>query len=163
MLELGATTYLQVINFVILVWLLTKIIWKPLMESLENRQKHIEGNVKEAEAINEQASNLKQQYEAQMTQAHGEAQKLIRDAQVQAEKVKEQILTEAREESSRILRQTERDAQLEKTKAMGEVKRYMADLTVATAAKVLQDTLDQPTQDKLLSEFVKKVGEKYVN
>lgn len=163
MLELGPTIYIQIINFLVLLVLLKFLLWKPFMEALDARQSRIAAQVKEAEAINEEARNLKGRYEAQMAQAKDEAQKMIRDAVASAEKTREQIVAEAREESSRILRQTEREVQSEKEKAMSEVKRHMADLTVAAAAKVLQDSLDKPTQEKLMVEFVRRVGDRHVN
>ncbi len=163
MLELGPTLFLQIANFAILMFLLSKIIWKPLMQALDGRQKHIATQIKEAEAINEEAKTVKARYEAQMAEARTEAQQMVREATTYAEQLREKLVTEAKEEANRIVRQAERDATLEHEKAMAEVKRHLADLTVTAAAKVLQDTLDQPTQEKLMADFVRKVGEKYVN
>lgn len=163
MLELGPTTGIQIINFVVLLFILKALLWKPLMEALDTRHKHIETQVKEAEAINAEARELKVNYEAQIAEAYAQAEKIVREALAQAEKMKEQILAEAREEGSRTLRQTEREVHAQREKAMGEVKHYLVDLTVATASRVLQESLDKATQEKIMAEFVRKVGEKYVN
>lgn len=157
MLELGPTTFIQIINFVLLMFILRALLWKPLMEALDSRQKRIEAQMKEAEGINQEARDLKTKYEAQMADARSEAAKVMRNAQLSAEQTKEQIVSEAREEASRILRAAERETRTEKDKAMGEVKRYLADLTVSTASKVLQDSLDKPTQEKILADVARRV------
>lgn len=163
MLELGPTTFIQILNFIILLVALRFILWKPLIEALGGRARHIESQVKEAEGINEEARDLKARYEEQMAQARSEAQRIIREAEAYAERVKGQLLKEAKEEAARVRKQAERDVAAEREKARMEVKRYLADLAVTTAAKVLEDSLDKPTHEKLMSEFVRKVGEKYVN
>jgi len=158
MLELGPTTFLQIINFVVLLVLLRFLLWKPLMEALQNRKNHIETKIQEAEAINNEAKTLRDRYEAQIAQAKSEAQALMNDASADAEKMRERLISEAKADAARILKQGERDAVLEKEKAMTEVKHHFADLTVATAAKVLKDTLDPATQEKLMADIVRKVG-----
>jgi len=163
MLEIGPTAILQFINFLILLFILKKLLWKPLIESLDARQNRIATQVKEAEAINIEAKELKARYEAQIAEAKAERTRIIREATVTAETVKEQIVTEAREEASRVLRQAEREAVSERERAMAEVKAHVADLVVTAASKVLKDSLDRETQDKLMADFVHKVGEKYVN
>jgi F-type H+-transporting ATPase subunit b len=159
MLEFGPTLFIQIVNFVFLLLILKAFLWKPLMETLEKRQKHIESQIKEAEGINEEARDLKARYEEQLAKAREEAQKIIREASQQAESLKEQIINEAKEEAARIRRQAELDAEAEKGKAMLEVKRYMADLVVSAAAKILEDSLDKATQERLMMEFVRKVPE----
>lgn len=163
MLELGPTTLIQIINFIVLLAVLKALLWKPLILVLEERKRHIKTQLEEAEAINEEARNLKADYEGKIAQAKAEAQKVIQGAMTQAERLKTQIQHEAREEAARIREQAERDVTTERAKALSEVKRYMADLAVSTASKVLQESLDRPTQDRLSSEFVKRIGEKYVN
>lgn len=163
MLELGPTTLIQIVNFILLLFILKALLWKPLMAALEARQNKIETEVKEAEGINREARELKSRYEAQIAQARAEAAAITRDAQAAAEKMREEIIAKAKEEGGRIVRQSEREAGGQKDKAMAEARRHLADLTVAAAAKVLQDTLDQPTQDKLMTEFVRKVADTYVN
>jgi F-type H+-transporting ATPase subunit b len=59
MLEFGPTLFIQIVNFVFLLLILKAFLWKPLMETLEKRQKHIESQIKEAEGINEEARDLK--------------------------------------------------------------------------------------------------------
>lgn len=162
MLELGPTTLLQIANFVVLLVLLKILLWKPLMEALEGRHKHISSQVAEAEAIHKEAQTLKQQYESEMSQIKSKALEVQQEAKTSAERAKEQILTEARDEAARLLKQAEREANSEREKAKVEVKRYLADLTVATASKVLKETLDEQTQEKIMAEFVRKVGEQYV-
>lgn len=163
MLEFGPTTFIQIVNFIFLLWLLKLLLWKPLMETLENRQKHIESQVREAEGINEEARDLKSRYEEQIAQAKDEAQKIVRDAVAHSERIKEQLLNEAKDEAARIRKQAEQDVAAEREKAMVEMKRYMADLVVTAAGKILEDSLDKPTQERLMLEFVRKVPEKYVN
>lgn len=163
MLEIGPTTVIQIINFIVLLVALRALLWKPLIQALQERQQHIRSQIEEAEAINAEAKRLKTDYEKQITQAKSEAQKLVQQGAAQAERLKAQMLTEAKEEAVRIRQQAEREASTERTKAMLDVKRYLVDLTVSTASKVLQDTLDRPTQERMMSEFVRKMGEKYVN
>jgi F-type H+-transporting ATPase subunit b len=163
LLQLDPTLLVEIFNFLILLFFLRWALWKPLMQTLENRRNSIESKIKEAEGINEEAKDLKARYEEQIAKAKDEAQKILKEAASHGERLKEQILAEAKEEVSRIRKQAEQDIESEKERAVAQVKSYLVDLTIQSTRKILENSLDKGTQEKLVVEFMRKIPEIHVN
>lgn len=163
MLELGPTTFLQILNFVVLLVVLRALLWKPLMKTLADRKHHIETRIREAEAIHEEAEHLKEDYEKRIAQAKAEAGEILKKMIAEAEKMKEQQIREGKAEVARIRKQAEQDVTAAREKALREVKNHVVELAITTASKILRDSLNHSSQERLMSEFIRKVGEKYVN
>jgi F-type H+-transporting ATPase subunit b len=163
LLQLNPTLVIEIINFIILLFFLRWALWKPLMQTLENRSKSIEFKIKEAEGINEEAKDLKVKYEEQIAKAKEEAQNILKEAARHGERLKERILTEAKEEAASIRKQAELDIASEKVKAMAQVKSYLVDLTIQSTQKILEDTLDRGMQEKLILDFMQRIPEAHVN
>lgn len=163
MFEIGPTTIAQALNFIILLFILSKFLWKPLMNIIEERHKYIENSIAAAEDVKKEAQSMKTQYHLMLQNADKEAQKKILDATSYAEKVKGDIISEAKDEASKIAKMAEQDVVLEKQKAISEVRTHVASLAILTAGQVLKDSLDKSSHEKLMQDVVKRVGERYVN
>ena len=91
MVELNGTLIAQIVNFLILVGILTKFAYKPLMKALEDRQKKIADSIDSAERERQEAQQLKLNYQQQLSDARAEAQAIVEKAEKLAEETKEQI------------------------------------------------------------------------
>lgn len=163
MFEIGPTTIAQALNFIILLFILSKFLWKPLTNIIEERQRYIEESISAAEDVKKEAQSMKTQYHLMLQNAEKEAQKKIFEATSYAEKVKTDIVSEAKDEASKIAKIAEQDLALEKQKALSEVRSHIASLAVLAAGQVLKDALDKTTHEKLMQDVVKRVGDRYVN
>ena len=153
------TVVAQVLAFLLLVWLLSKYAWKPLMNVMEQRRTSIESSLAQAQEERQQAEKIKKEYQEEMRQARHEAQELIAKATKISEERAVEILALAREEAEKVKKSALVDIERERDRAILEVRAQVADLSVAVAEKIIRQKLDLPNQEKLIEQFIQEVGE----
>lgn len=161
-MEINATLIAQIINFLILVFILKKLAYKPLMEMMEARQTSIADNLATAEKDKQAAAQMKREYQEQLTAARAEAQAIVDKAMKQAEKNKEEIIEEARVEHARLLKAAQEEIAREREMALAELRAEVVGLSMAAAAKIIEKNLDVETNSKLVSDFMDKLDEKKI-
>jgi F-type H+-transporting ATPase subunit b len=162
LVDLNATLVAQIINFLILVAILSKFAYKPLMNMLAERQAKIQSNLDSAEQERLAAEQLKQEYLTQMAEARVQAQTIMEKATKLAEQTKEEILQQAREESARLLKNTRDEIAREREQAMQEFKGEIVTLAVAAATKIIAKNLDEQANAKLVDDFIQDLDEKKI-
>ena len=161
MVDLNATLIAQIINFLILVAILTKVAYKPLMQALADRQAKIADSLETAEQEKQAAEKLKQEYLAQLAEARTQAQAIVEKAAKLAEQTKEEILKEAREESNRLLKATQEEITRERERAIAELKGEVVTLAVAAASKIIAQNMDEQANSRIVNDFINNLdGEK---
>ncbi|SMC38315.1 F0F1 ATP synthase subunit B [Sporomusa malonica] len=163
MVDLNATLIAQIINFLILVAILTKVAYKPLMQALADRQAKIADSLETAEQEKQAAEKLRQEYLAQLAEARTQAQAIVEKAAKLAEQTKEEMLKEAREESARLLKATQEEIARERDLAIAELKGEVVTLAVAAASKIIAQNMDETANAKIVDDFInnldgKKIG-----
>ncbi|GAW93833.1 F0F1 ATP synthase subunit B [Calderihabitans maritimus] len=148
-----------IINFLILLAVLYKFLYGPLLKTLDNRRKEIEGNLERAEELKKQGEELLAQYNEKLESAKQEAQEIINRATKTGESMKEEMIANAKEEAAKILEKARQEIEAEKTKALAEIRDEMATLAVLAAGKVIGKTLDPKDHERLVKQFVAEVGE----
>lgn len=162
MVDLNATLVAQIINFLLLVAILGKFAYKPLMKVLADRQAKIQTNLDTAEQERLAAEQLKQDYLKQLADARMQAQTIVEKATKLAEQTKEEILQEARIESARLLKLAQQEISREREQAMKEFKGEVVSLAVAAAAKVIAQNLDEQANAKLVNDFIHELDNKKI-
>ncbi|GBG58078.1 ATP synthase subunit b [Sporomusaceae bacterium FL31] len=162
MVDLNATLIAQIINFLILVAILSKVAYKPLMKTLADRQASIQANLDNAEQERLAAEKLKQDYLNQLAEARAQAQAIVEKATKLAEQNKEEILLQAREESARLLKNTQEEIIREREQAMKQFKGEVVTLAVAAATKVIARNLDEQANAKLVDDFIHDLDEEKI-
>lgn len=157
MVELNGTLIAQIVNFLILVGILAKFAYTPLMKALEDRQNKIADNINSAERERQEAEQLKISYQEQLAQARIQAQGIVEKAEKLAEEAKEQILQEARVESARILKAVQEEVARERALALTQLKGEVVALSMAAAAKIIEKNMDQEVNANLVSSFIEKL------
>lgn len=159
MVELNATLIAQIINFVILLAVLTKLAWKPLIQAIEDRKKKIESDLAGAEREKTAAEQLRAEYQQQLADARNQAQAIIEKATKLAEQTKEQILEEARAENARLLKAAQDQIAVERDRALAEMRSEVVNLSIAAAAKIIGQNLDATANAKLVADFIDKLDD----
>ena len=154
MVEINATLVAQVINFLILVVILTKVAYKPLMKILEERRAAIEGSIASAQKEREEAEAMKAEYKAQLSQARAEAQAIVAKAERTAKESRDAILADAKREQARMLASAREEIALEKQRALAELRREVVTLSTLAASKVLAENLDAQKNSALVERFI---------
>lgn len=157
MLNLNWTMLVQVINFLLLVLILAKFAYGPVMRMLEERQKKIADNIDSSERMRQEAEQLKISYQEQLAQARAQAQAIVEKAEKLAEESKEEILTAARAESARILKNVQEEVARERALALAQLKGEVVTLSMAAAAKIIEKNIDNEINANLVSNFIEKL------
>jgi F-type H+-transporting ATPase subunit b len=162
LVDLNATLIAQIINFLILVAILTKVAYKPLMQALADRQAKIADSLETAEKEKQAAEKLRQEYLAQLTEARTQAQAIVDKAAKLAEQTKEEMLKEAREESARLLKATQDEIARERERAIAELKGEVVTLAVAAASKIIAQNMDETANAKIVDDFINNLDDKKI-
>lgn len=142
----------QTVNFILLVLLLYRLLYKPVRTFLDNRTAEIEGQIKAAEENQAASIALRQQLEEQAKDSRQQARKFLDEATKRAEVLQAEMLQEAREEAAAIIRRAQEVTELEKEKAWAELKEQVAELSLLLASKVITQSLDEQQHQALISE-----------
>lgn len=155
----GGTIIYQLLMFIILLALLRKFAWQPLMNIMKQREEHIANEIDQAEKCRQEAEKLLAEQRELMKQSRQEAQALIENARKFAEEQKEQIVASARAEAERVKETAKQEIEREKEQAMAALREQVASLSVFIASKVIEKELTEQDQRKLIEAYIKDVQE----
>ncbi|MCI0512207.1 F0F1 ATP synthase subunit B [candidate division KSB1 bacterium] len=146
------TIFWTVITFVLLLAILKKFAWKPMLHSLEARENQINQAINKAVADQAAAAKLITEQTAMLETARRESAKIIAESQQSAEKFRKEMLDQSRMEADRILERARLEIDLSKQAAISEVRQNTIDLTLAVAEKLLGEKLSREQH----LQFIKK-------
>jgi F-type H+-transporting ATPase subunit b len=147
----------QVINFLLLLYLLNRFLFKPLLARMDERSAKIEKGLEDAETAARDRELARAEREAAVSEARKEAAEMLARSNKIAEDTRNEILTEARSESEKVTQRAREEINAEKEKAMAELRATVADLALEAAAKLVRTQMDSGTQRRLVEDFLKEV------
>ena len=148
----------QIIVFLILVFLLTKFAWKPIMKAVDEREKTINDSLQAAEQAKVEMLHLKEDNKKMMQEAREERDQMLRDAQAMKKRLMDEASQEAAKKSSEMIEKAQATIQSEKKMAIKELKSQVGMLSVEIAEKVLKSELkDEKAQKGLVEKMLKEV------
>lgn len=147
-----------IITFMVLFFVLAKFAWKPLMKMLQEREEMIRDSLDDAEKAKAELEHLNEESEAIMTKARAEAQTILANGKAAAEKVKEDTIAKAKEQAKKIIKKTEKQIQIEKDKAIADIKQEVVNLSLSVAKKLINKNLNDADNKSLIEETLKKVN-----
>jgi F-type H+-transporting ATPase subunit b len=149
----------QLVMFLILLLLLKKFAWGPLMGIMKQREDHIASEINAAENSRLEAKKLLDEQRDLLKEARQEAQNLMENARKQGDLQREEIVVAARAESERIKEAAKLEIEQQKEKAVAAIREQVASLSVLIASKVIEKELSAQDQDQLINEYIKEAGE----
>lgn len=162
MVELNATLIAQIINFAILLVILKKMFYKPVLQALADRQARISNNLETAEKERAAAEVLKREYQEQLAMARTQAQAIVDKATKLAEQTKEEIVQEARAEHARLLKEAQAEIARERERAVAELRNEVVSLSMAAATKIIGHNIDAAANANLVTEFIEKLDDQKI-
>lgn len=144
--------------FLILLFVLSKFAFKPIMAAVEAREQALEDAINSAKRDREEAALLLAQHRAALDASRGEGQKLIADARAVAERVRTELVEQAHAEQARMLERARAEIDAERAKAIVELRREAVDLAILGAGKVIGQNLDRDANRKLVESFLASVS-----
>ena len=148
----------EVISFGILLWVLYKFAFPPILEALETRERKIRDSIEQAEQNRLTAEQRLADYEAKLNGAAQEAEAIVADAKAKAQRLLEENEQRLRTESERIQAETTQEIERERRKALQDIRNEAADLALTVAEKVLARSLSDDDHRRLAREAVQAVA-----
>lgn len=146
------------IIFVILIILMRKFAWKPILDALNTREEGIRSAIDEAEKARKELKNLQANNEKALAEARAERDAMLKEARQMKDNVIAEAKEEAQSESSKIIAQAQATIQSEKQAAIADLKEQVAEFSVEIAEKIIRKELSNDSaQTKLVEELIKEV------
>ncbi|NLY78633.1 MAG: F0F1 ATP synthase subunit B [Lysinibacillus sp.] len=145
--------------FIILMLLLKKFAWGPLMGIMQQREELVASEIDAAETARKEAAQALEEQKALLKEARTEAQLIIESAKKQAEVQRNEIVEAAREEATRLKESAIREIETEKEKAIAALRDEVVSLSVLAASKVLEKEISEEDNSALIKETIAKAGE----
>ncbi len=147
-----------IITFVVLLLILWKAAWKPVVEALDARAEKVRSDIESADRARQEAEKLLTQHKEMMEQARNEAAKIIADGKSAAENIRNEIIDKANSDSKELSERVRKEINLAKDKALSEIKAEVVILSTEIAAKIINKNLNPDDQKVLVEETLNKVG-----
>jgi len=155
-LTLDATFLVELVAFLIMLGILARWVYPPIMRAAEARQKQIADQLAAAETARSGAEEYLSQTEASLQEARVEGQRIIEAARRAAEQVAQQGKERAEDEARRILEQAERDIEAERQRTLQGLRAEVVDLALLAAGRVIGESLDGPRQRQLVERTIEE-------
>jgi F-type H+-transporting ATPase subunit b len=145
------------ITFLLLLVVLSRFAWGPIVKMLDAREKTIHEAIESAKKERAEAEKLLASQKASLAQATREAAELAKRNQDEVEKLRQELTAKARKEAEELVASARRQIIEEKTKAAAELRGMVADLAIEAAGKLVKASLDEKAQRALVEDYLKQL------
>jgi F-type H+-transporting ATPase subunit b len=146
-----------IITFLVLLSVMTKFAWKPILKMLEERESKIRIALEEADRARTEAAEMLKQNEKNLARAEEEYKKMIQEGKALAEKLKEDIVSKARQQAQQELKLAMEEIKRNVDAAKLQLRAEVADLAIKATEKILEETLDEKRQKQLIDSVMNKL------
>lgn len=149
---------LTVCNFLLLVYLLKKFAWGPIIGALEKREQQIANDKETAAQARQTAEQLKQELDKRLAQISDEAAKKLAEAVKIGESQKEQLLAQAQEQAQQLIAQAKTQIEAEKNKALADVRGEIASISLLAASRIVERQVKDNTAEQIVAQVLQDVA-----
>ena len=146
-----------ILTFLVLLYLLAKFAWGPLLKALEDRQETIRKSLEDADQAKRELERLQQESAQIIADARAEAQSIMVKSRADAETVREDLRRKAKEEGEALIRGAQRRIELETARALQQIRHEVVDLSLTVASKLIKKNLTQEDNDALIQESLTQI------
>jgi len=143
--------------FLIVVVVLGKFAWGPVLGLLQERERFIHKSLSDAKHDRDQAEARLKDYAAKLQTAQAEAVAIIEEAKRDAERAREELKQRARTEADNMVRNAEKQIEMQTTRAMQQIRQEAVDLSVTIASKLLERNISKADNEKLIADALKQI------
>jgi F-type H+-transporting ATPase subunit b len=147
-----------IITFLVLLALLAKFAWGPLLQALDTRQQAIRKALDDAQLAQQELARLEQESVQIIRKARSEADAIITQTRADGERLREEMRQKARTEADGIVRNAERQIQLETARALQQIRHEAVDLSVMIASKIIKRNITKEDNEALIAEALSGIG-----
>jgi F-type H+-transporting ATPase subunit b len=147
-----------IVTFLVLLGLLAKFAWGPLLQALEARQEAIRKSLDDAQQAKAELERLQRESAQIIAQARQEAEAVITRSRADAEALRQELRAKARAEADGIVKNAERQIQAETARAVQQIRHEAVDLSVAIASKIIQRNLTREDNERLIDDTLRNLN-----
>jgi len=144
----------QVVNFAILVYILQRFVFKPVLKALESRREQIEKNAKQGDEVEQKLKEAEALKEEVLAKARKDSALIVKEAEQSAAKLKETKLAETKAEADKMIALGKAKVEQDRTALREELRKEMGSLVALAVEKTVGDVIDQHAQKKLTEEAI---------
>jgi F-type H+-transporting ATPase subunit b len=153
-----STLVLQIVNFVVMVLILTRFFFKPVIRALDERSKRVTSALEEAERREQQAQEMQAEYEKQLTEAQEQVLLMNQRAQEELQQTRQRVLAEAREEILNMRTKTERELEETRQQAISQHRRELGRLATTLSGRLMRQAGGEQFQAASMQEFLERLS-----
>lgn len=146
-----------IITFLLVLFLLSKFAWKPLLKVLQEREDEIKSSLKDAEVAKAELEKVNLESEKILNDARAEARKIQAESKSVSEKQRDEIIHKAKEEAKKIVVNAEGQIKMEKDLAIKQIQEKVIDLTFSISEKVIKKNLTTDDNQKIIKDSLKSL------
>ncbi len=148
------------INFLILVGVLGKFLYKPFLNLMDTRKQSIQDALENAELTNRRADEKMQNYNKRIAKVEEEGREIVREAKAKADEQARTIIEDANQKAADIMAKAEQSIEREKERAMEEMRQEVAALAVLVAEKIVEREIQRVGQEAIVDEVIRQARSK---
>ena len=144
------------VTFIILLVLLRKTAWKPILAMIDEREETVRKSLEEAEQARADAEAAMEEYQEKLKDARREARQIIEEGRESAEKIKREIVEEGEAQQRKLIDEARTQIEAEREKATQDIKESVADIAIAAASKIINQQLNAETHMDIIDRSLKQ-------
>lgn len=147
-----------IVSFVILLLLLKKVAWEPILKALDEREKGIKDNIDAAKRAREDADKSLAEYKEKLKEAHAEAQDLVVKARVDAEHIREELIAKSKAEADALIQRAIKEIDSKRQEAISQIRGEIASLVILSAEKIITKSLNDDDHKRLVMQSLENLN-----
>jgi F-type H+-transporting ATPase subunit b len=144
-------------TFLILLWLLAKFAWRPLLAALEQRQETIRKSLDDAQQAKQDLERLNAESRKILAEARVQAEHILSQTRTDASRLRDELKEKAQSEAAGVIKNAERQIEMETQRALQQIRNEAVDISVAIASKVLERNVTKEDNERLIEETFKQI------
>ena len=146
------------ITFIILVLVLKRVAWKPILTALDNREKEIADSLNKAKQAKKDAQKILEENQASLAKAEEASKKIIDESRGFADNLKNQMMRESKEQAQKIIEDASAEIERKKNAAFEELKNQIAEISIIAAEKIMKENIDADKNKKIVDKYLTEIS-----
>lgn len=162
MIELNATFFAQILNFLILVVILRVVAYKPVVRMIQARENKIAESIEKADADAAAAAATLKDYKRQLADAHTKAQEIVDKAEKRAREEHDASILATKKEIEQMKKAAQEEIQRDRERAVEQLKTEVITLSMAAAGKIISKNIDAKENEQLIGDFISQLDKEKI-
>ena len=158
MFNFGPTFIWTFVNLVVMYLILKKILFKPVMKIMEDRENSIKRQIDDADQLQKEAKNYKIKYQDKLSNAEQDGEVIIKNAKIKAQKECEELIDKTRKEVDNMMLKAKNEIEQDRLKMIKDIRKQVVELAILAASKIMKVNLNNETNKKVVQNFLDEEG-----